>query len=417
MPKDYLIDLHTHSKYAQATSKDLDLLHMEAGCRRKGIDVMGTGDFTHPLWQKELRAGLTERDGLGWTKTGFPFVYSTEISLIYRDKGRGRKTHNVVLAPSMAVVMQITEYLLRFGRVDYDGRPIFGIPCPQFVSDLRAISKDIEVIPAHIWTPWFSMFGSNSGWDSMTDCFEDQTKHIHCVETGLSSDPAMNWRLSQLDNVNIVSFSDAHSPHPWRIGREATILTLEKLSYRAIIEKLRTLGGITKTIEVEPAYGKYHIDGHRACGIVWEPSQTKKHNGICPVCKQPVTRGVLGRVEELADRSEGYKRTVAATPYETLLPLHEVLSFTLGKALATKTVGGAYEKLVHATTEFHVLRAMPFAQLVERSDPTIAQAIIAMREGKVSIEPGYDGVYGKPTIKGVTPVDSKRNKQKRLGEF
>jgi len=394
-----IMDLHTHSKYAQATSKDLDLAHMEAACRQKGVQVMGTGDFTHPRWQEELKL-LEDRDGLAFSKSGFPFMYTTEISLVYSDKGRGRRTHNVVLAPSREVVMQVTEYLLKHGRVDYDGRPIFGIHCPEFVSELKSISKDIEVIPAHIWTPWFSLFGSNSGWDLIKDCFEDQVKHVHAVETGLSSDPAMNWRLSQLDAFNIVSFSDAHSPNPWRIGREATLVTVDKLDYWRIIEKLRTLGGITKTFEVDPAYGKYHFDGHRNCNVRLSPEETAQYNGICPVCKKPVTRGVLGRVEQLADkdRPEGYKRKVAATPYETILPLHEILSFTLKKALATKTVHEAYAKLVKATTEYNVVRSMPREELLSRSDVHIMKAIMAVREQKVSVAPGYDGVYGVPSI-------------------
>lgn len=413
------MDLHTHSKYARATSPDLDLVHMEAACRAKGVDLMGTGDFTHPKWQQELNV-LEERDGLAFSKSGFPFLYSTEISLIYTDKGSGRKIHNIVLAPNREVVHQITEYLLKHGRVDYDGRPIFGIHSAQFVEDLRSISKDIEVIPAHIWTPWFSLFGSNSGWDSLKDCFEDQTKHIHAVETGLSSDPAMNWRLSQLDNVNIVSFSDAHSASPWRIGREATVISVEKISYNTILEKLRTLGGITKTFEVNPAYGKYHVDGHRACNVRLEPKETAKLNGICPVCKKPVTRGVLGRVEELADkdRHEGFKRKTAATPYELLLPLHEILSFTLKKALATKTVAAAYEKLMAGTTEYHVVRNMSKEDLLQRSDLAIMRAILAVRDNKMTVIPGYDGVYGTPIIESADAIDSSSTGlQKQLGKF
>jgi uncharacterized protein (TIGR00375 family) len=336
---------------------------------------------------------LEDRDGLAWSKTNFPFMYTTELSLIYKDKGKGRRTHNLVLAPDRDTVYQITDWLKTRGRVDYDGRPTFGIRCPEFVAELRSISKDIEVIPAHIWTPWFSLFGSNSGWDSLQDCFEDQTKHIHALETGLSSDPAMNWRLSQLDNCNIVSFSDAHSPQPWRVGREATIVDVKHITYADIIKKLRTLGGIAKTIEVDPAYGKYHIDGHRTCEVMLDPKETAKLKGICPVCKKPITRGVLGRVEELADRPQGYVRA-SGPHFERLLPLHEVLSFTTGKALATKTVQVSYEKLVAGTNEFFVLREMSKEELLRRSDVRTMQAVLAVRENNIDVEPGYDGVYG-----------------------
>jgi uncharacterized protein (TIGR00375 family) len=412
-----IIDLHTHSKYAQATSKNLDLAHMEAGCRQKGIHVFGTGDFTHPLWQKEL-ATLQESNGLGFSRTGFPFMFTTEISLIYKDKGKVHKTHNLVLAPSLDVVHQITEWLLTKGRVDYDGRPIFKISCPEFVESLRSISPDVEVIPAHIWTPWFSLFGSNSGWDRLSDCFEDQTKHIHAVETGLSSDPAMNWRLSQLDNVNIVSFSDAHSPHPWRIGREATAIHVKELSYANVLKQLRSPSGIARTFEVDPNYGKYHYDGHRACNVRLTPQQTMQNNGLCPVCKKPVTRGVLGRVEELADRPVGSKRTHAA-PFESFLPLHEILSLVHKKALATKTVQAAYDKLVQNTTEYFVVREMPMQDLVAKSNAATAQAILAMRQGKVEVQAGYDGVYGTPVIPGILEdrQDALYLGQRKLGEY
>ncbi len=335
---DIIADLHIHSRHSQATSKDLSVSNLEKYAKIKGISLLGTGDFTHPKWIQELKEKLTE-DGSGIlrTKEGFPFMLQTEISLIYTQGGKGRRVHNVVLAPDFGTVSQITEYLLTKGRVDYDGRPIFKIPCPEFVESLRKINKDIEVIPAHIWTPWFAMLGSKSGFDSVQECFLDQAKHIHALETGLSSDPAMNWRLSQLDDYNLVSFSDLHSFWPWRIGRESTVFDLKKLDYASILSALRAGDGLKETIEVDPNYGKYHYDGHRKCNVCFSPAQTKEHKGICPVCGSPLTIGVDYRVEELADRPIGFKPK-GAKPFKTLLPLSELLSHVIGSPVASKKV-------------------------------------------------------------------------------
>ena len=237
-----IADLHLHGRYSQATSKNLSIKNLETYSAYKGTNLLGTGDFTHPKWIEEIKNELTEDEtGILKTKSGFNFVLSTEISLIYSQGGKGHRIHNIVLAPNLDVVRQITEYLLTKGRVDYDGRPIFKIPCMDFVENLRNISQDIEVIPAHCWTPWFSLFGSMSGFDSVKEAFGDQEKHIHAIETGLSSDPAMNWRLSQLDKYAIVSFSDAHSYWPWRIGREATVFELPKLTYKSLITALSSI--------------------------------------------------------------------------------------------------------------------------------------------------------------------------------
>ena len=255
-----IADLHLHGRFSRATSTKLDIPNLEKYARLKGVNLLGTGDFTHPEWQKELKSTLVhEQNGIYQTSTGFSFLLSTEISLIYTQGGKGRRIHNIVFAPSMDVVMQITEALGKRGRLDYDGRPIFKIPCPEFVELLRGISTDIEVIPAHAWTPWFSLFGSMSGFDSLQECFQDQTKHIHAVETGLSSDPPMNWRLSQLDKLQLVSFSDAHSFWPWRLGREATLFDLKELSYANLIDAIRTGKGLTETIEFFPEEGKYWV--------------------------------------------------------------------------------------------------------------------------------------------------------------
>ncbi len=415
-----IADLHIHGRYSQATSKSLDIANLEKYAKLKGVDLLGTGDFTHPKWIEEIKDNLTD-DGTGIlrTETGFPFVLQTELSLIYSQGGKGRRVHNVVLAPDLDSVKQITDYLLTKGRVDYDGRPIFKIPCPEFVESLRSISKDIEVIPAHIWTPWFSMFGSKSGFDTVEECFHDQAKHIHALETGLSSDPPMNWRLSQLDRFNLVSFSDLHSFWPWRLGREATIFDLKSLSYKALLESLRTGDGLKGTIEVDPNYGKYHFDGHRNCNVCMDPRSSKKHNNICPVCRKELTIGVQSRVEELADRDEGYVKK-DGKPFHSLVPLSEIISLAMKKAVATKKVWDAYYSLLKSgRDELDVLLNVPFDELAKHSDETIAKAIIDIREGRVRVSPGYDGTYGVPDIFGAKREVAGRvnNPQKGLGEF
>ncbi|MGM5488705.1 MAG: endonuclease Q family protein [Nanobdellota archaeon] len=394
-----IADLHIHSRFSQGTSKDLTIPNLVKWARIKGIDLLGTGDFTHPEWQRELGEQLVE-DGTGLPKThdGFPFMFQTEISLIYSQGGRGRRIHNIVLAPDLKTVKSITDYLLSKGRVDYDGRPIFKIPCPDFVRDLRSINERIEVIPAHIWTPWFSLFGSKSGFNTIKEAFGDQAEHIHAIETGLSSDPAMNWRLSQLDQYQQVSFSDAHSYWPWRIGREATIFDTQ-LTYDAILKAIRTGDGLSKTIEVDPGYGKYHFDGHRNCDVRFDPEQTHKAQGICPVCKRPLTIGVLNRVEELADRDPGYKPP-GAKPFLKMLPLSELISWVEKKAINTKTVWNIYTKLRTLGSENDVLLKASEESLRKLVAESLVQAILANRKGEIQMDPGYDGVYGIPLIFG-----------------
>ena len=391
-----ITDLHIHSRFSRACSNKINLENLEKNAKIKGIDVLGTGDFQHPQWFEELKQ-LDERDGILYSKTGYPFVWQTEISLIYTQDGKGRKVHQVVLAPNKDVVKQITEFLLSKGRIDYDGRPIFGMSSIEFVERLKEISKDIEIIPAHIWTPWFSIFGSNSGFDSIKDCFGDQLKHIYALETGLSSDPKMNWRISELDKYNLVSFSDMHSMYPWRMGREATLLDVD-LNYKNIIKAIRTKEGYNGTIEVEPSYGKYHRDGHRNCGIVFSPKETKKHNGICPKCKKPLTIGVDYRVEELADRPEGYKPK-DYTPYKTLIPLGELLAVYMKKGINTKTVMSVHDRLLKRfNSEFNVLLRTGKEELKKEIDEKLVNVLMKNREGKIKIKPGYDGIYGKPIL-------------------
>jgi len=285
-------DLHIHSRYSRATSKNLSIKNLEKWARIKGLNLLGTGDFTHPEWLKELKNELKEDEGILKTESGFNFILQTEISLMYSQDGKGRRIHLLILAPSFEIIDQINSYLGKKGRVDYDGRPIFNIPCYELVENLMSISKDIEIIPAHCWTPYFGIFGSITGFGSMDDAFKDKVKYIHAFETGLSSDPEMNWRLSALDKFSILSFSDSHSFWPWRLGREATVFDLKKISYKDLIYSIRNKK-IEFTIETNPAYGKYHFDGHRLCNYSCSPEESIKNNNICPVCKKPLTIGVL----------------------------------------------------------------------------------------------------------------------------
>ncbi|MBN1544645.1 DNA helicase UvrD [Candidatus Woesearchaeota archaeon] len=393
-----IADLHIHSRHSRGCSKDLNLANLEKYARIKGVELLGTGDFTHPGWINEIKTELSEEGaGILRSKGGYPFVMQTEISLIYTQGGKGRRVHNVVLAPGIEVAEQITDELKKRGRVDYDGRPIFNISCIEFTDMMMRISKDIEVIPAHIWTPWFSLFGSKSGFDSMKEAFGDQLSNIHAIETGLSSDPPMNWRLSQLDRMQILSFSDLHSYWPWRMGREATLFEFgeKELSYANIIKAIRTGEGLAGTIEVDPAYGKYHEDGHRACNVCMTPKESIAAKKICPACKRMLTIGVHHRIEELADRPEGYKRP-GAKPFYRLIPLHELIANVFGKGIATKGTWGEYHKIIKLGTEMDVLLNSPAEELETVTTEKMARAIIGNREGKIRIRPGYDGVYGVP---------------------
>jgi len=394
-----IADLHIHSKYSQATGKELDLLNLEKWAKVKGVNLLGTGDFTHPKWIDEIKSTLTEQsNGILATKSGYPFILQTEISLIYSDMGKGRRIHNIVYAPDLNAAKKITDWLLTKGRVDYDGRPIFKIPCPEFVESLKDIDNRIEIVPAHIWTPWFSLFGAKSGFNKIEDCFKDMTKHIFALETGLSSDPEMNWRLSALDKYTLISNSDLHSFWPWRMGREANVFELEELSYDSIMNTLKTRKGFKETIEVDPAFGKYHWTGHRNCNINLSPKQAEKYNNICPKCGKELTIGVEQRVEELADREVGYELK-DAVPFRRMIPLSDILSTVLGKAVATKTVWQEYNKLVsEGRSEYDVMMKTPEEQLLKLTDKKITDIILKNRLGKIKIIPGSDGVYGRPIL-------------------
>jgi uncharacterized protein (TIGR00375 family) len=416
----YIADLHLHSRFSRATSNKLDLPNLEKYGKIKGLNLLGTGDFMHPQWQKELKSELTtDGSGIYKTKSGYPFVLSNEISLMYRQGDKGRRAHVVLLAPNIDVVDQITDYFKKFGRVDYDGRPIFGKSIIEVTEGLKNISNDIEIIPAHIWTPWFGLLGSKSGFDSFKEALGDQIKHIHSFETGLSSDPEMNWRVSELDKFTALSFSDAHSHWPWRIGREATLFDLKNLTYKDLINAIRTRDGYEGTLEFWPHEGKYHYDGHRNCNICMSPSEAIKKNNICSVCGRPLTLGVAHRVEELADRPVGFKPKNAA-PFKKLVPLSEVIAGVLKTGVATQKVWIEYNKLIeHYGSEFKVLLDASREDLSKTVSEKLADMIIKNRNQQIKVDPGFDGLYGKPIFNN-DPVDTvklTRPQKQKVGQL
>ncbi|MCK9595615.1 endonuclease Q family protein [Candidatus Pacearchaeota archaeon] len=388
-------DLHIHSKYSRACSTNLSFENLVKWAKIKGLNLLGTGDFTHPLWIKEIKEKLTERNGFYYYED-FPFLITGEVSLIYTQDS-GRRIHLVVLVPNLEIADKINSYLDTKGRRDYDGRPIFKIPGDEFVKEMMKISTDIEIIPAHIWTPWFGVFGSMSGFDSLKECFKEQFDNIHAIETGMSSDPAMNWRIEELDNKSIVSFSDAHSFWPFRLGREATLFKKTD-SYSGIIKQIREKSFVG-TIETEPAYGKYHWDGHRNCNFSCSPEETKKLNGICPICKKTLTIGVENRVEKLANRDSNFKPQDAKFYYK-ILPLHELISLNLGSAMESKGVWSIYNSLLDFFgNEFNILLNISKEEFQSKDiDDKLIELILKNREGKIKVIPGYDGEYGKAMI-------------------
>jgi uncharacterized protein (TIGR00375 family) len=397
-----IADLHIHSRFARATSKEINLANLDLWAKKKGIHIMGTGDFTHPMWLKELKAelqpaeeGLYKRKGGGETR----FVFSSEISCIYSKGGQVRKIHLLLFVPSLSAVEKINTQLGWIGNLRSDGRPILGIDAKEVAKIVLDADPSSLVVPAHIWTPWFSVFGSKSGFNSLKECFDEYTKYIYAVETGLSSDPAMNWRMSALDNITLLSNSDSHSLE--KIGREVNVFDTE-LSYPAIREAI-----ITKdpkkflfTVEFFPEEGKYHYDGHRLCNVSLSPEESKKQKNQCHVCKRPLTIGVLNRVEELADRPQGFKPD-NAIPFRPLIPLQEIIADALNQGVGTKRGKEEYEKIIlRFKTEFAALLDAKAEELKEATLPEIAEGIVRVREGKVRIEPGYDGEFGKIKIFG-----------------
>jgi len=398
----FIADFHIHSKYSRATARDMDLENLDKWAKIKGIKVLGTGDFTHPEWLKNLKEKLSLAEPglfkLRKDNTGTRFILTSEISCIYSKNNKVRKIHIIVFAPSFEAVDNINARLGLIGNLKSDGRPILGLDAKELAKIVLGASKDCLVAPAHIWTPWFSIFGSKSGFDSVEECFEDYSKYIYAGETGLSSDPAMNWRLSALDKVAMISNSDAHSPS--KIGREANVFDLPFLSYDSIIAAIKTKDprNFLYTIEFFPEEGKYHYDGHRVCGISLSPEKSKKYNNICPTCGKPLTIGVMNRVAELADRPVGFKPQ-GAIPFKSLVPLVEIIAESLGVGVVAKQVAAEYKKIIKSFgSEFKILLDATKSELASATLPEIAEGIIRVREGRVFIEPGYDGVYGKVRI-------------------
>lgn len=397
----FIADFHIHSKYSRATSKDMNLESLDKWAHIKGIKVLGTGDFTHPEWFKNLKEKLVPAEqGLFKIKNGGDstrFILTSEISCIYTKNNKVRKIHILIFAPSLEVVEKINTHLHLIGNIKSDGRPILGLDAKELVKIVLGISPDCFIVPAHAWTPWFSIFGSKSGFDSIEECFEGYSKYISAIETGLSSDPPMNWRLSSLDKISLISNSDAHSPR--KIGREANVFDTD-LSYKAIVDAIKTKDSrkFLYTIEFFPEEGKYHYDGHRACGITLSPAESKKYNNICPTCGRPLTIGVMNRVESLADRKQGSGMN-GAIPFRSLVPLEEIIAESLGVGVASKQVVAEYKNIIKKLgSEFNILLEASKQDLINATSPEIAEGITRVREGRVSISPGYDGVYGKVSI-------------------
>jgi uncharacterized protein (TIGR00375 family) len=394
-----IADLHLHSKYSRATSREMDVESMARWCKIKGITVVGTGDFTHPIWFRELKLKLKPNDRGLYTSGGMHFMLTVEVSNIYPQGGRLRKIHNIIFAPSLEVVERINAVLGRFGSLMADGRPTLTLPSSKLVEYVMEVSPDCMIVPAHAWTPWFSLFGSNSGFDSLEECFGDQLRHIAAVETGLSSDPPMNWRLSQLDRVMLVSNSDAHSPA--KLGREANVFEAEP-DYFELMRILREkdTSKFLYTVEFFPEEGKYHYDGHRNCNTRLTPKESKALGDRCPVCKRPLTIGVMHRVEDLADRDDGYVPS-RAVPYRNLIPLEEIIAEGMGAQPGTGGVREEYFKLcARLGGEFAILLDLPLDELAKHTTAKIVDGVRRVREGRVEIKPGYDGTYGEIHIFG-----------------
>ena len=397
----FIADFHLHSRYSRATSPRMDLENLNEWAEIKGIKVLGTADFTHPFWFKKLKEKLKPAEsGLFKAKNNngeTRFILSSEISCIYSKGGKVRKIHIVVLAPSFNIVEKINNTLAGIGNLSADGRPILGLDAKELLKIILNISEDCLVIPAHVMTPWFSIFGSKSGFDSIRECFDEYSKYIFALETGLSASPSMIWRIPAGEKITLLSNSDAHSPT--NIGREVNVFDTE-IDYYSILKAIKSRDSqkFLYTIEFFPQEGKYHYDGHRMCSLRLAPKETKKYNGICPNCGRPLTVGVLNRIEQLSVKPEGFKPE-RAIPFKSLVPLREIIAEVLGVGVGTKSVEKEYKSLIEKFgNEFEVLLNVSRQDLEEATLSEIGEGIIRVREGKVFIEPGYDGVYGKVKI-------------------
>lgn len=413
-----ILDLHIHSRYSRACSPKLTLVNIEAACRTKGVDIIATGDFTYPAWFESIKSELVETfagSGLYKLKSApddkVRFILSTEVALVYKDEEKCRRIHLVIHAPSIEAVDKLNKLLDKKYNIRSDGRPILGIKAPELVKLILDIDSRFLIYPAHIWTPWFSVFGSKSGFDKLEDCFKEQTKNIYAYETGLSSDPKMNWRLSALDNLTLLSNSDAHSTA--NIAREANIMEIsEPASYQKIYDNIKNKKGIIETIEFYPEEGMYHFDGHRDCKFSCEPKESKKLKNICPVCKKPLIIGVLNRAEVLADRPCGYKPK-NAPGFKKLVELDKIIAEAINvKNRNSVAVQKEYQSLLNRFgSELHILLELDLEKADLEIDERIVMGIKRVRSGELIIKPGFDGQYGEIKI---FAESEKNNYQKTL---
>ena len=406
----FIADFHIHSRFSRATAKNLTPENLDIWAQKKGITILGTGDCTHPLWLSELREKLVEKEQGLYSlrhKTDVPvsgarpvlFMLSGEISCIYKKNGRVRKLHHIVLMPDFEAVDRLNKRLRQIGNISSDGRPILGIDSKHLLEIVLEADDQAYFIPAHIWTPWFSLFGSRSGFDSIEECFEDLTCYIHALETGLSSDPPMNRIVSQLDNYLLVSNSDAHSLP--KLGREANLFDTD-LSYNGIIDAMSTGNGFEGTVEFFPEEGKYYLDGHRKCNVSLRPEETQRLDNICPVCGAPLTVGVLNRIFSLRDR----KRPLLSKKFISILPLHEVISQVIGVGPSSKRVARFYERLLSTLgPELDILMNVSLDDIDAAAGPLLKMAVQRMRKGEVIKKGGYDGKYGTIHLFGESEKD------------
>ncbi|UCG94755.1 MAG: DNA helicase UvrD [Candidatus Aerophobus sp.] len=394
----FIADFHIHSKFSRATSKDMDIPHLDEMAKLKGIDLMGTSDFTHPVWLDSLKRTLSpEEDGLYRFRNTL-FILTTEVNNIFYAHGATRKIHNLIFAPSFNVVEKINKNLASFGDLHSDGRPTLKMEAKDLVEAVLGVDEDAFIVPAHIWTPWFSLFGANFGFDSIEECFGEYTKYIYALETGLSSDPQMNWRVSSLDRFTLISNSDAHSPS--RLGREANVFSY-RIGYEGIkkIFREKNKEEFLYTVEFFPQEGKYHYDGHRGCSLCISPKDSRKDKNMCPKCGEPLTIGVMHRVETLADRDEGFRGTEDNIPFKHLIPLSEIIAEALGQGVDTKAVEERYRGITQRLGgEFKVLLEVPESELSRSISSRVVEGIMRVRKGKVKIKCGYDGIYGEVRV-------------------
>jgi DNA helicase II / ATP-dependent DNA helicase PcrA len=400
-----ILDLHIHSKYSRACSPGLELPSIAAACEVRGINIVATSDFTHPAWFSHMQDFLIEdtsgiyklKDGSSSTR----FILGTELSCIKKHKNKTRRIHVCVFAPNLEVVEKFNNRLEEMGfNLKSDGRPILGLPVKELLKIMLEIDERMVMIPAHAWTPWFGIFGSKGGYDTLEEAFEELAPHIFAIETGLSSDPIMNWRLSMLDNITLISNSDAHSCA--KLGREANVMQFNSDSEVAYDEIMRILRENDKekflyTIEFYPEEGKYHYDGHRDCKFVCAPDKTEKLKGICPKCKKPLVIGVENRVHELSDRSieDIEKIRSKKIPYKSLVPLPEIIADVFGCGVNTKKVKAEYDSLIEKIgNEFYILIEADLKLIEKNTSKQIAIAVDRVRKGKIFVKPGYDGEFG-----------------------